>query len=121
MLGVYVLIEQVDFMYVLSCKLGNFKQNIVGWMVYFFIMGVRYYVVGVIFIVVFYDGDKCGWFFGVWFWQMVKFFDFWEVDIYNWVVVVTYGVDYFRQMVQCLWFKNNIDIVGVLVNVFVFL
>lgn len=58
------------------------------------IMGARYYVAGITPTVVPYDGDKCGWFPGVWPWQMAKSSDPWEVDTHNWVVAVVYGADY---------------------------
>lgn len=53
--GVNVLFQQIDFMYILCCQLGDFKQDIVVWMVNFFFVGIWYYVVGVVFIVIFYN------------------------------------------------------------------
>ena len=119
--GVHVLTEQIDFTHALSGKLGNLKQNIVGWTAYLFTTGVRHHAVGAIFIATFHDGDKRGWSFGARFWQTVKLLDFREADIYDRAAVSAHGVDHLRQTVQRLRPKNNIDVVGALTNVVAFL
>ena len=119
--GVHVLPEQVDFTYALSRKLGDFKQDIVAWAAHFLTAGVRHHAVGAVLIAAFHDGNKGAWAFGARFRQAVELFDFREADIDDRAAVASYRVDHFRQTVQGLRPKNNIDIVGALANMIAFL
>ena len=119
--GVHVLPEQVDFTHALRRQLGDFKQDIVAWAAHFLAAGVRHHAVGAVLVATFHDGNKGAWAFGARFRQAVELFDFREADIDDWAAVASYRVNHFRQTVQGLRPKNNIDVMGALANMVAFL
>ena len=121
--GVHVLPQQVHFTHALRRKLSDFKQDVIRRAADFFTAGVGHHAVGTIFITAFHDGHKRAWTFSTRFRQAVKLFDLRETDI-NYRATAsasTHFVDHFRQTMQSLRPKNNIDVVGALANMIAFL
>ena len=121
--GVHVLPQQVHFTHALGCQLGDFKQNIIRRTADFLTAGVGNHAVSTIFIATFHDGHKRAWTFSTRFRQAVELFDLRETDINHRATgrASTHFVDHFRQAMQRLRPKNNIDVMRTLANMIAFL
>ena len=105
-----ILPQQIDFLDASLCETRHLGNHIIHRTGHFLAACVGHHTEGAVLAAALHDRDEGCRPFNTGLGQAIKFFDFRKADIDDHWLALTMHVNHFRQTVQCLWSKYQIDV-----------